>query len=123
MAGLPAGPTHRGARGGTGYGTVKLSGTGVSEGLRMAKLAHDAGVAAHVGFMGETSLGAMAALQLASALPGREQNLPAETSFFLTFPSEYVAERVQVEDGKVHLPDTPGLARWVDWERIEALRP
>lgn len=103
--------------------SVKLSGAGMSEGLRMAELAHSQGVAAHVGFMGETSLGAMVALQLASALPGRKLCLPAETTFFLTFPNEYVAERVRVEDGKVKLPTTPGLARWVDWERVQALQP
>jgi L-alanine-DL-glutamate epimerase-like enolase superfamily enzyme len=103
--------------------SVKISGTGVREGQGMASMAHAAGCAAHVGFMGETSLGALLALQVASAFPGREHCLPAETSFFLTFADEYVAERVRVEDGQVRLPTTPGLARWIDWERVEAFRP
>jgi L-alanine-DL-glutamate epimerase-like enolase superfamily enzyme len=101
--------------------SIKLSGTGITEGQRMAAMAQRQGCAAHVGFMGETSLGALAALQLASALPGRADGLPAETSFFLTFGDEYVAERVRIEDGKVQLPTTPGLARWVDWERLRAV--
>ncbi len=103
--------------------SVKLSGAGATEGLRMAKMAHDQGCAAHVGFMGETSMGAMVALQMAAALPGRADCLPAETSFFLTFGEEYVAERLRVEDGKVQLPTTPGLARWVDWERLRSYQP
>ena len=40
------------------------------------------------------------------------------TSFFLNFGEDYVTERVRVEDGRVRLPTTPGLARWVDWERL-----
>lgn len=103
--------------------SLKLSGTGVTEGQSMAAMAHAAGCAAHVGFMGETSLGALVALQVASALPGREECLPAETSFFLMFGEEYVAERLRVENGRVRLPTAPGLARWIDWERVDALAP
>jgi L-alanine-DL-glutamate epimerase-like enolase superfamily enzyme len=103
--------------------SVKLSSMGITDGLRLAELAHEHGVAAHVGFIGESSLGALAALQLASSLPNRERILPAETTFFLTFGDEYVVERVTVRDGKVHLPEQPGLERWIDWERVAALAP
>ena len=101
--------------------SLKLSRTGVTEAQRMAALAHAQNCAAHVGFIGETSLGALVALQVASALPTRDYSLPAETTFFLTFGQEYVAERVRVEDGRVRLPAVPGLGRWVDWERVSAL--
>jgi L-alanine-DL-glutamate epimerase-like enolase superfamily enzyme len=100
--------------------SLKLSGTGVTEAQRMAEMAQAADCAAHVGFMGESSLGAMVALQVASALPGRATSLPAETSFFLMFAEEYVTERLVVREGKVRLPDEPGLSRWVDWERVAA---
>lgn len=103
--------------------SLKLSGTGVADARRMAAMAREQQCAAHVGFMGETSLGAMVALQLASALPTRAESLPAETSFFLMFDTEYVAERLRVEHGTVRLPTTPGLARWVDWERVRAGQP
>jgi len=76
-----------------------------------------------MGFIGDTSLGSLVAAQVASALPTRHYSLPAETTFFLTFDEEYVAERVRVEDGRIRLPEAPGLARWVDWERVEALKP
>ncbi len=102
--------------------SLKLSGTGVTEAQRMAAMAHAQGCAAHVGFIGETSMGALVALQVASAVPTRAYSLPAETTFFLTFAEEYVAERVRVEDGRVRLPTSPGLARWVDWERVAALQ-
>jgi hypothetical protein len=56
-------------------------------------------------------------------LPGRADSLPAETTFFLTFPQEYVVEPVRVRDGRVRLPTEPGFARWIDWERVQHLQP
>jgi L-alanine-DL-glutamate epimerase-like enolase superfamily enzyme len=103
--------------------SLKINGTGVAEAQRMAKLAHAENCAAHVGFIGDTSLGALVALQVASALPTRGYSLPAEATFFLTFGEEYVAERIRVHDGRVRLPEQPGHARWVDWERVAALHP
>lgn len=103
--------------------SLKLSGTGVTEAFTMAAMCQPQRCGAHVGFIGETSLGAMIALQVASALPGRVESLPAETSFFLTFPAEYVVEPLRVVDGRVRLPAMPGLARWIDWERVRLLQP
>ncbi|MPZ15670.1 MAG: hypothetical protein GEU73_14820 [Chloroflexi bacterium] len=100
--------------------SLKLSGTGVTEAMRMAEMAHVQHCSAHIGFIGESSLGALMALQVQSALPTRSYSLPAEASFFLMFGEEYVAERLRVEDGQVRLPTTPGHARWVDWERVRA---
>lgn len=100
--------------------SLKTSGTGIAEAQRMAALAHEHRCAAHIGFIGESSLGALVALQIQSALPTRHFSLPAETSFFLMFGEEYVAERLRVEDGAVRLPTMPGHARWVDWERVRA---
>ena len=63
------------------------------------------------------------ALQIQSALPTRQYSLPSEASFFLMYPEEYATEPLHVERGKVSLPDQPGHARWVDWRRVQALRP
>jgi len=57
--------------------SLKLGGTGVTEVQRMAAMAHEENCAAHIGFIGETSLGALVALQVASALPTREYSLGA----------------------------------------------
>jgi L-alanine-DL-glutamate epimerase-like enolase superfamily enzyme len=103
--------------------SLKTSGTGIAEAQRMAALAHAQHCSAHIGFIGETSLGALVALQIQSALPTRHYSLPAEASFFLMFAEEYVAEPLRVDDGVVRLPTTPGHARWVDWERVKALQP
>jgi L-Ala-D/L-Glu epimerase len=102
--------------------SLKLSGTGVTEARRMAEMAHAQHCSAHMGFIGESSLGALMALQVQSALPTRSYSLPSETSFFLMFGEEYVAERLKVEGGEVRLPEAAGHARWVDWERVRAFQ-
>jgi L-alanine-DL-glutamate epimerase-like enolase superfamily enzyme len=103
--------------------SLKTNGTGVGEAQRMAELANAQRCAAHVGTVTVSSLGALVALQIHSALPTREYSLPAEPSFFLMFGEEYVAEPLHIEDGRVCLPTAPGHARWIDWERVQALRP
>jgi L-alanine-DL-glutamate epimerase-like enolase superfamily enzyme len=102
--------------------SIKTGGTGIGEAQRMAELAHAQDCAAHIGNVGDASLGALVALQIQSALPTRHYSLPAEASFFLMFAEEYVIEPLRVENGQVRLPAAPGHARWVDWERVDALK-
>ncbi len=103
--------------------SLKPTRTGMSEGRRMAAMAQEQECAAHVGIMGESSLGALIGSQLASALPGRQTSLPAELSFYLTLADQYVSEPLRIEDGRIRLPAQPGFARFVDWERVRGLRP
>ena len=51
--------------------SVKVGKSGFSESREIAPPAHERGAKTHVGMLGESSLGALAALQLASALPDR----------------------------------------------------
>ena len=103
--------------------SLKTGGTGIAEAQRMAELAHAHHCAAHVGNVGDASLGALVAMQIQSALPTREYSLPTEASFFLTYADDVVTERLRVENGWVRLPDTPGIAPLVDWERVRSLAP
>lgn len=103
--------------------SLKLSKAGPTECRRIAAAAHAQGCGVHVGLVGETSLGALAGLQLASALPGRATSLPAEQAFFLMLTEEYVTAPLHVELGRIRLPDEPGFAQFVDWERLRALAP
>jgi L-alanine-DL-glutamate epimerase-like enolase superfamily enzyme len=103
--------------------SLKTGGTGIGEAKRMAELAQSQHCQAHIGNVGDASLGALVAMQIQSALPTREYSLPTEASFFLTFDQDVITERLRVEDGKVCLPDTPGIAPFVDWERVRALQP
>ena len=93
---------------------------GFTENRQIAAAAHTVGASADVGLFGESSLGSMAALQLASSLPSNA--LPAEVSGFLQFGDEYVREPLRIVDGGVDLPDSPGFATLIDWDKVERLR-
>ncbi|MFN3889651.1 MAG: mandelate racemase/muconate lactonizing enzyme family protein [Beijerinckiaceae bacterium] len=94
---------------------------GFTENRQIAAAAHDAGASADVGLFGESSLGSLAALQLAASLPSAA--LPAEVSGFLQFRDEYVCEPLRIMNGAIALPDTPGFAAFVDWKKVESLHP
>ena len=94
---------------------------GFTENRQIADLAHANGASVNVGLFGESSLGSLAALQLAAALPA--DSLPAEVSGFLMFGEEYVREPLTITGGATMLPDEPGFARAVDWAKVERLRP
>jgi L-alanine-DL-glutamate epimerase-like enolase superfamily enzyme len=102
--------------------SVKIGKSGLTESWSIARMAQERGAKAVVGFFAESSLGALAALQLAAALPARGW-LPAETSFFLSLPQEFVHTPLTIRDGAVTLPDRPGFGSIVDWDRVKALRP
>jgi L-alanine-DL-glutamate epimerase-like enolase superfamily enzyme len=103
--------------------SINLAKSGMTTARCIVDLARDAGAKTHVGFHGETSLGAATALQLAAALPDRRDWLPAETTFFLTLPQEFVHAPLVVKDGAVALDERPGFGTAIDWERVAALRP
>lgn len=67
-----------------------------------------------VGLFGESALGTLAALQLASTLP--EGALPAEVTWFLAMRSQIVLQPLSIRAGRIELPRTPGLAGLVDWQ-------
>lgn len=94
---------------------------GFTENREIAAAAHAAGASADVGLFGESSLGSLAALQLAASLPSAA--LPAEVSGFLQFREEYVREPLRIENGGVELPEAPGCAGMIDWAKVERLRP
>ena len=52
--------------------SVKLEKSGLTESWEIVNMSRERGAKTHVGFLGETSLGANAALQLASAIPDRK---------------------------------------------------
>lgn len=94
---------------------------GFTENRRIAEVCHANGASVNVGLFGESSLGSLAALQLASSLPVK--SLPAEVSGFLQFGEEYVREPLAISGGAIRLPDQPGFARAIDWRKAERLCP
>ena len=87
---------------------------GLSDTLAMSKLANAAGCRTLVGMFGESVLGTLTALQLASILP--PGSLPAETTWFLAMTGQITHERMTIKDGEICLPATAGNAALIDWK-------
>ncbi len=100
-----------------------LKARGYSENRRIAAHAAARGCDTNVGLFGESSLGSLAALQLAAALPKVRYNLPSEVTMFLLLPDEYVHAPLAVRDGRIALPDVPGMAGMIDWDKVKRLHP
>jgi L-alanine-DL-glutamate epimerase-like enolase superfamily enzyme len=103
--------------------SVKIGKSGFSESMDIVHAARQYGAKCHVGMLAESSLGALAALQLAGSIPGREHWLPAEVSFFLTLPQEFLNVSPAIENGAIVLPDEPSFGKLIDWDRVRALQP
>ncbi len=103
--------------------SVKLGKSGLSQSRDIIAFAAGRGVHCHMGFLGESSLGALASLQLAAAIPEPARWLASETTFFLTFADEFVTQPLVVTGGAVSLPDTPSLGAQLDWDKVRAFAP
>lgn len=102
---------------------LKTGRFGFSENRAMAKLAADNGCEVHVNVLGGSSLATIASLQLAAAVHGRNNVLPAEAAFFVQLREEYVHQPVAIQDGCISLPAEPGFHQFIDWDRVQRLRP
>jgi len=86
----------------------------------LASEAHAAGATASVGLFGESSLGTLAALQLASTLPTTA--LPAEVTWFLSMTEQLLTEPLVIRDGCVTLSAANTGATRIDQNRLTPLR-
>ena len=99
--------------------SLKPGRLGLSASRTMGRLLEDAGGLAVVGMFGESALGTVTALSLAATLP--HSSLAAETTWFLSM-TQQILDLPAISCGELSLPDTPGMARHVDWERLEYLK-
>ncbi|HSV83355.1 MAG TPA: enolase C-terminal domain-like protein [Ramlibacter sp.] len=100
---------------------LKPGRSGLSVARAQAVLAAAAGARAHVGFGGETALGALSSLQLAASLPDRAQWLPSEVSYFLMMSEHLLISDLTVVDGRVAFPEFSSAASLVDWDKVARL--
>ena len=87
---------------------------GLSDTLAMSRLAGAAGCRTLVGMFGESVLGTLTALQLASTLPAG--SLPAESTWFLAMTAQITHEPMTIKNGAIRLPATAGNAALIDWK-------
>jgi L-alanine-DL-glutamate epimerase-like enolase superfamily enzyme len=96
---------------------------GYTENWKIIRHAAAAGCDTNIGLFGESSLGSLAALQIAAAMPKGRYNLPAEVTIFLLLPDEYVLAPLQIKGGRIDLPAAPGMEHLIDWDKIKHFAP
>src|SRR5690606_10525020 len=84
--------------------SIKPGRLGLSDCRQIAKLADQAAATAVVGLFGESALGTLSALQLASTL--NKQALPAEVTWFLAMTEQVANVDLHIREGKIQLPQT-----------------
>ncbi|MGE4338182.1 MAG: mandelate racemase/muconate lactonizing enzyme family protein, partial [Pigmentiphaga sp.] len=85
----------------------------------MAQKAQAAGALAGIGLFGESSLGTLNALQLASTLPASA--LPAEVTWYLSMAQQLLAEPLVIREGRMTLSAAVANARRIDRDRLTPL--
>lgn len=100
---------------------VKPGRLGLSQARRCSEIATANGGTTVVGLFGETDLGALLSCTLAASLPEGPGKVAAEPSFFLMMREGLLMEPLSIVDGILHLPDEPGLAGLIDWQKVERL--
>jgi L-Ala-D/L-Glu epimerase / N-acetyl-D-glutamate racemase len=81
---------------------------GLSDTRSMLDAANKAGCLTVVGLFGESALGTLSALQLASILP--DGALPAETTWYLAMTRQVLKTPLEIRGGALELPPIAGLA-------------
>jgi muconate cycloisomerase len=90
---------------------------GMLRGRAIAAIAHAAGMAGYGGDMFETGIAHMAGTHMIAATPSISLGCEFyQASYYLH--EDLLAEPFPVRDGKVHVPDKPGLGIVVDVDRV-----
>ncbi len=92
---------------------------GLTDTREMARLSADSGCKVVVGMFGESALGTLPALSLASTLG--QDALPAEVTWFLAMTRQCITHAITVENGIATLPDIAACASLVDWGTLSPL--
>jgi L-alanine-DL-glutamate epimerase-like enolase superfamily enzyme len=92
--------------------SLKPGRVGLSESLRIGKLARAAGAATALGIYAESALGTLVNAQLPATMA-------AEQSFFLIMRSQVVAGAPEIRDGRLRLFDEPDLSKYVDGNAVQ----
>lgn len=101
--------------------SVKTARTGFTLSRRILALCGEDGIATVIGSQGETDLGALASAQFCAA-HRQSSAWPGEVSFFLEMAEGLLAEPLRIADGRLRLPDRPGLGIILDEARLARLR-
>jgi L-alanine-DL-glutamate epimerase-like enolase superfamily enzyme len=97
--------------------SVKLRRTGVTEGLRMIRLAEQAGVPVVIGTDSESRIGSLARIHMRASQPSMDP-WPTETHFFGKLAEDVFDGEFIFEGGCISVPDAPGFGAGLDLAKL-----
>ena len=100
--------------------SIKVARTGYARSRDILGLCRGNAVRPMVGSQGDSGLGVVAGGQFCAAFE-ETRALPAELSFHLNLADDLLAEAPKVVDGRLRLPDGPGLGVEIDRARLQHL--
>lgn len=101
--------------------SIKPARSGISQSRKLLTLCELGGLRPVIGSQGDSEVGAFAAAQLGAAQRSIA-NTCAEVSFFLEMKESIVVERPLLRDGKLILPERPGIGVVIDEDVVARCR-
>ena len=99
---------------------IKTSRTGMYDSMRILHLAEAYGLPCWIGSQGVSGVGAIASAHFAAAF--RNIPFPADLATPLKQHDDLLATPLDFHDGKLHVPDTPGIGATVDEKKLAQFR-
>jgi L-alanine-DL-glutamate epimerase-like enolase superfamily enzyme len=99
---------------------IKIARTGMYESTRIVHLAEAYGLPCWIGSQGVSGIGAIASGQFAAAF--RAVTYPADLTTPLKQEDDLLARPIDIRDGKLHMPDVPGIGAEVDEDKLKKYR-
>ncbi|MHA3791198.1 mandelate racemase/muconate lactonizing enzyme family protein [Sphingomonas sp. YL-JM2C] len=118
---LPRDVAREGALGNCRIAGIKTARTGISKSRKVLAIAEAHGMRAVVGGQAESELGTMFGAHFAAAHRATATS-SAELSFFLETKDRITRESLPIVDGRITLPDRPGIGVELDEERLRRCR-
>jgi L-alanine-DL-glutamate epimerase-like enolase superfamily enzyme len=104
--------------GAAGAVSVKLRRTGITQGLKIIKLADKMGVPVVIGTDSESRIGSLSRMHLRASQPSMGP-WPTETHFFQKLSDDVFAGDFDFQGGTIAVPDLPGFGAGIDWEKLK----
>lgn len=107
--------------GGANLLAVKTARSGFTEGTKIVGMAEGMGVDVYVGNQIDTQVGTIASVVFGAALSHTSKRA-GELSNFLDMSDDLIAEPLTIAEGRIRVPQAPGVGTTIDEEKLAAYR-
>jgi len=101
--------------------SIKLARTGIGISQRIRDFCEATGTGVLIGSQGDSSIGTLISGAFAGAVPATSSK-PAELGYFLELDGDVLKSPLCIENGTLHIPDTPGFGIEIDEAQLREFR-